>query len=351
MTEDRIDRKEILARIRQGIKQAKLNAEVQTWADIADDSIEVIPTPSARLNNALGVGGFPTGRVVEVYGTEGSGKTTLALHMLAAAQAQDKVAAFIDMEHSLSPSYAKALGINMDDLLVSQPMCGDDAMELCKVLIENGCGAVVIDSVPALVSRDELEKGITEHNMAMQARMLSQGLRQLTPFVNQSNTVLMFVNQIREKIGVMFGNPETTPGGRALKFYSSVRLRLSTIGQPKKDKEGNAISGVTKIRVVKNKVAPPYKECLVSIEYGKGIDTIADTLGYAKEQGVVKTAGPYYIFEPDGDEVRKIQGEAKAIEFLRDNPEIEEHLRRTLSGETTSRHDSDEVHVANRVDV
>ena len=228
--------KEILNNIRRAITSEKLEGcPVVTWEDEAGEDIPVLPLPSARINAALGCGGLPFGRIIEVYGPESGGKTTLALHAIVEAQRMDKTAAFVDMEHSMDPSYAAALGVDMENLIVSQPDTGDDAMSLCKILVENGVDLIVIDSVAALVSKAELEKGICDANIGLQARMMSQGLRQLVPSVSKAGAILLLTNQVRDKISFMGG--ETTGGGRALKFYASVRLRIGRISAAKETKD------------------------------------------------------------------------------------------------------------------
>ena len=312
--------KKILTDIRRGIKAEKLeDCEVRTWEDMVDIDIPVFPTPSARLNVALGVGGLPRGRIVEIFGSESSGKTTLTLHAIASAQKAGCVAGFIDVEHSLSPTYASNLGINMDNLVISQPDTGDDAMQLAKIMVENGVALIVIDSVSALVSKEELKKGITESNIGLQARMMSQGLRQLVGPVSKSNSCIIFTNQVREKVGVMYGNPETTSGGRALKFYSSIRIRISSV----KSSGDIAERGTSRIKIVKNKLAAPFKECDVDIIYGKGIDNLSDTVLFSKELGIIEQNGPYYklpkfeglVYEDDLEEI-KIQGLEKVYNFV-----------------------------------
>jgi len=281
--------KEILSNIRRAVTAEKLEGcPVVTWEDIVDSGIPVVPLPSSRINAALGCGGLPCGRVVEVFGPESGGKTTLALHAIASAQSMGKTAAFVDMEHSLSPRYAAALGVDMENLIVSQPDTGDDAMSLCKILVENGVDLIVLDSVAALVSKAELEKGICEANIGLQARMMSQGLRQLVPSVAKSGAILLLTNQVRDKISFMGG--ETTGGGRALKFYASVRMRIGRISAAKDTKEERQTS---RVKIVKNKVGAPFRECEVDIVFGEGIDAITDTLQFAKEMKVIVMGGPY----------------------------------------------------------
>jgi recombination protein RecA len=259
------------------------------------ENIDVIPTGSLALDAAIGVGGIPRGRVVEIFGPESSGKTTLALHVVAEAQKRGGIAAFIDAEHAMDAVYARALGVKIDDLLVSQPDTGEQALEITETLVRSGAlDIIVIDSVAALVPRAEIEGEMGDAQMGLQARLMSQALRKLTGAISKSHTTVVFINQIREKIGVMFGNPETTTGGRALKFYASVRLDIRKLAPIK---EGNDIVGSrTKVKVVKNKVAPPFKEAEFDIMYGMGISHSGDLLDLAVELGVVEKSGTWYTF-------------------------------------------------------
>jgi len=281
--------KEILANIRRAVAAEKLEGcPVVTWEDFVGVDIPVIPLPSSRINAALGCGGLPLGRIIEVFGPESGGKTTLALHAIVEAQKMGLTAAFVDMEHSMDPTYASNLGVDMENLIVSQPDTGDDAMSLCKILVENGVDLIVIDSVAALVSKAELEKGICDANIGLQARMMSQGLRQLVPSVAKANAILLLTNQVRDKISFMGG--ETTGGGRALKFYASVRIRIGRISAAKETKEERQTS---RVKIVKNKVGAPFRECDVDIIFGEGIDSVTDTLQFAKEMKVIISGGPY----------------------------------------------------------
>lgn len=290
-TEKDIARDQLKAKIIAGCKDAGMDESSypQTWHDAALADVPMIPTPSPGLNRALGIGGVPYGRIIEIYGTESSGKTTLALQIAAGAQKDGRDVAFIDMAQSLDPKYVEALGLNMSDMFISQPTTGDDALSLAKVMAEAGVGLIVVDDVPSMVSKAELEKEITDSNIGLQARMMSQGLRQLQPILRRSNTCLIFINQIREKIGVMYGNPETTPGGRALKFFASMRIEMRATSQ--RDEDGT----VSKVKVVKNKLAPPYKNCEIRIIYGKGIDGASETFGIAVELGIIKKTGAWFI--------------------------------------------------------
>ncbi len=296
--------------------------------------IACIPSGSIALDAALGVGGFPRGRVTEIYGPESSGKTTLTLHVIAEAQKLGGTAAFVDAEHALDAHYARKLGVDIDNLLVSQPDSGEQALEITEVLIRSGAiDIVVVDSVAALVPRAELEGEMGEAQMGLQARLMSQALRKLTGVVSKSRTSLVFINQIREKIGVMFGNPETTTGGRALKFYSSVRADIRRIGSIK---DGDAIVGNrTRVKVVKNKVAPPFRTAEFDIMYGMGISREGELLDLAVDQNIVNKSGSWFSYESE----RLGQGRENAKQFLSENVEyrdrIEESVRRALGLEVS----------------
>ena len=282
---------------------------------IAD--VPVIPTGSLALDKALGVGGLPRGRVIEVFGPESSGKTTLALHAVASAQKLGGIAAFIDAEHALDVAYAKKLGVNCDELLVSQPDTGEQALEITDMLIRSGAmDIVVIDSVAALVPRAEIEGEMGDSHMGLQARLMSQALRKLTGTINKTMTSLIFINQIRMKIGVVFGNPETTTGGNALKFYSSVRLDIRRIGAIK---DGQEITGNrTRVRVVKNKMAPPFKDAEFDIMYGEGISQTGDLLDSGVEAGIIDKSGSWYSYEGE----RIGQGRENVKKFFKENSDI-----------------------------
>jgi len=290
---------------------------IMKLGDRVIEDIPVIPTSSIALDSALGVGGIPRGRVIELFGPESSGKTTLALHIVAEAQKQGGIAAFIDAEHALDIIYAKKLGVNCDDLLVSQPDTGEQALEIAEVLVRSGAmDVVVIDSVAALVPRAEIEGQMGDTHVGLQARLMSQALRKLTACINRSMTSVVFINQIRMKIGVMFGNPETTPGGNALKFYSSVRLDIRRIGAIKSGQD--VVGNRTRVRVVKNKVAPPFKEAQFDIMYGEGISSEGDLLDIAAQSEVVDKSGAWYSFEKE----RIGQGRENVKTFLKENPDI-----------------------------
>lgn len=284
-------------------------------------TIDVVPTGSIGLDIAIGIGGMPKGRIIEVYGPESSGKTTVALHTVAEAQKQGGIAAFIDAEHALDPIYAKALGVDIDNLIISQPDTGEQALEIAEALIRSGAiDIIVVDSVAALVPKAEIEGEMGDSHMGLQARLMSQALRKLTGSIKKSNCVAIFINQLREKIGVMFGNPETTTGGRALKFYASVRLDVRKVDTIK---QGDKILGSrTRVKVVKNKVAPPFKQCEFDIMYGEGISKIGDLLDIAAEIDVVKKSGSWYNY----NDIKLGQGRENVKKFLQDNMDIVSEL-------------------------
>src|SRR5437868_12248663 len=280
-------------------------------------AIESVPTGAMALDLALGVGGLPRGRIVELYGPESSGKTTLAMHVVAEAQRNGRICAYIDAEHAMDPVYARAIGVDIDELLISQPDTGEQALEIADTLIRSGAlDVVVIDSVAALTPRAEIEGEMGDSHMGLQARLMSQALRKLTANLNKSKTICVFINQLREKIGVMFGSPETTPGGRALKFYSSVRLDIRRIESIKDGVE--VVGSRTRVKVVKNKVAPPFRQCEFDIMYGKGISREGSLLDIAVDLGIVKKSGAWYTY--DGEQLG--QGRENAKAFLADNPEV-----------------------------
>ncbi len=287
--------------------------------------IEVIPTGSIALDIALGIGGLPRGRVVEIYGPESSGKTTVALHAVANAQAAGGIAAFIDAEHALDPDYARALGVDTDALLVSQPDTGEQALEIMDMLIRSGAiDIIVVDSVAALVPRAEIEGEMGDSHVGLQARLMSQALRKITGALSNSGTTAIFINQLREKIGVMFGSPETTTGGKALKFYSSIRLDVRRIETLKDG--GDAVGNRTRVKVVKNKVAPPFKQAEFDIVYGQGISREGSLIDVGVEQGIVKKSGAWYTYE--GDQLG--QGKENVRSFLRDNPDIADEIEKKI---------------------
>jgi recombination protein RecA len=287
--------------------------------------IEVIPTGSIALDVALGIGGLPRGRVVEVFGPESSGKTTVALHAVANAQRAGGIAGFIDAEHALDPEYAKKLGVDTDALLVSQPDTGEQALEIADMLIRSGAlDVIVIDSVAALVPRAEIEGEMGDSHVGLQARLMSQALRKITGALNNTGTTAIFINQLREKIGVMFGSPETTTGGRALKFYASVRLDVRRIETLKDGSE--PVGSRTRVKVVKNKVSPPFKQAEFDILYGIGISREGSLIDMGVEQGIVRKSGAWYTYE--GDQLG--QGKENARSFLRDNPDLANEIEKRI---------------------
>ncbi len=302
---------------------------IMRLGDNAKMEVDVIPTGNLLIDRALGAGGFPRGRIVEIFGPESSGKTTLTLTAIAQAQKAGGLAAFIDVEHALDPQYAARLGVKLDDLLVSQPNSGEEALQICEALVRsNAIDVIVVDSVAALVTKQELEGDIGDSTVGAQARLMSGALRKLTGFISKARTVCIFTNQIREKIGVMFGNPETTPGGRALKFYASVRIDIRRIGQIKGS--DSVVGNRTKIKVVKNKVAPPFTECEFDIMYNEGISSVGSLLDLALEYDIIQKRGSWMSY--NGSQLA--QGRDAAKEALRNNPdlyaEIEALLKPTL---------------------
>ena len=298
----------------------------------ATPNIEVVPSGSLGLDMALGIGGLPRGRVIEIYGPESSGKTTLTLQVIAEAQRLGGAAAFIDAEHALDPSYAKKLGVNVEDLLVSQPDSGEQALEITDMLVRSGgVDVVVVDSVAALTPRAEIEGEMGDSHMGLHARLMSQALRKLTANIKRSNTLVIFINQIRMKIGVMFGNPETTTGGNALKFYASVRLDIRRIGAIKKGEE--VIGSQTRVKVVKNKLAPPFKQCEFDILYDQGISKEGELLDIGTTAGIVEKSGAWYAYNKE----RIGQGKDNARQFLKENPtiaaDIESRVRQTFQNQ------------------
>jgi len=280
-------------------------------------NVEAIPTGALGLDVALGIGGVPRGRIIEIFGPESSGKTTLALHVIAEAQKMNGEAAFIDAEHALDPVYAKHLGVDIDNLIVSQPDTGEQALEITEALIRSGAlDVIVVDSVAALVPKAEIDGDMGDSHIGLQARLMSQALRKLAGAINKSKTVLIFINQLREKVGIMFGNPETTPGGRALKFYSSVRLDIRKIENIKQD--GEVVGNRARVKVVKNKVAPPFREAEFDIVYGKGISKEGNILDIAVSLDIIEKSGSWFSYQGD----RIGQGRENIKKYLKENPEI-----------------------------
>ena len=298
-------------------KQFGKGAIMKLGDSSANLNISAIPTGCIDLDIALGVGGIPRGRIIEVFGPESSGKTTIALHVVAQAQKMGGTAAFIDAEHALDPVYAESLGVNVDDLYVSQPDTGEQALEICEALVRSGAiDVVVVDSVAALVPKAEIEGDMGDSHVGLQARLMSQALRKLTGAINKSNCVVIFINQLREKVGVMFGNPETTPGGKALKFYASVRLDVRRIETLKVG--GEAVGSRTKVKVVKNKVAPPFRTAEFDMLYGEGISREGSVIDQAVNRKIMTKSGAWFNY----GEMRIAQGRDNARQFLKDNPEL-----------------------------
>ncbi len=294
-------------------------------AKAGDQQIETVPSGSLGLDLALGIGGFPKGRVIEIYGPESSGKTTLALHAIAEAQKRGGTCAFIDAEHALDPIYARKLGVDVDNLLLSQPDGGEQALEICDTLVRSGAiDIVVIDSVAALVPRAELEGEMGDTHVGLHARLMSQALRKLTGSVAKSHTMLIFLNQIRLKIGVMFGNPETTTGGNALKFYASIRMEIRRIGQIKDREE--VVGNQTRVKVVKNKLAPPFRQVEFDIMYGEGISKVGELVDLGVKAGVVEKSGAWFSY----DSTRIGQGRENAKQFLRDHKDMAESIEKKV---------------------
>lgn len=287
--------------------------------------IDVVPSGSISLDVALGIGGYPKGRITEIYGPESSGKTTFALHAIAEIQKQGGKAAFIDAEHSLDPNYASKLGVNINELLLSQPDNGEQALEICEALVRSGAiGIIVIDSVAALVPQAEIEGEMGDSHVGLQARLMSQALRKLSGIINKTNTVAIFINQLREKVGVMFGNPEVTPGGRALKFYSSIRLEIRRSEQLKSGSD--VIGNKTSIKVVKNKMAPPFKTCSVDIMYGEGISAEGELVDLASEAAIVEKSGAWYSY--NGEKIG--QGKENVKELLKKDKKLKDEIMKKV---------------------
>ena len=311
------EQKNTLGSVVNEIRERYGEGIIMKLGEVKKVDVEAIPTGSVSLDMALGIGGVPRGRIIEVYGPESSGKTTLALHIIANSQKKGGTAAFVDAEHALDPEYAKKIGVDVDNILISQPDAGEQALDIVETLVRsNAVDVIVVDSVAALVPRAEIEGDMGDQHVGRQARLMSQALRKLTPIVSRTNATVIFINQIRMKIGVMFGNPETTTGGQALKFYSSVRLEVRKAAQIKKNDE--VVGNRVKVKVVKNKVAPPFRSAEFDIMYNEGISLVGDLLDTGSERGVVKKSGNSYQY----GEVKLGTGREKAKQFLRENPEI-----------------------------
>ena len=309
------------AAISQIEKQYGKGSIMKLGDNSAHMNVETIPTGSLSLDLALGVGGLPKGRIVEVYGPESSGKTTVALHAVAEVQKRGGIAGFIDAEHALDPAYAKNIGVNIDELYISQPDCGEQALEITETMVRSGAvDIVIVDSVAALVPKAEIDGDMGDSHVGLQARLMSQALRKLTAVISKSNCIVIFINQLREKVGVMFGNPETTTGGRALKFYSSVRMDVRRIESLKQ--AGEVVGNRTRVKIVKNKVAPPFKEAEFDIMFGKGISKEGDILDLAADCGIIVKSGAWYAY--NGDKIG--QGRENAKTYLRENPLVCEEV-------------------------
>ena len=326
MIKDDDKKKALDAALAQIEKQYGKGSVMKLGDSSANMNIEVIPTGSLSLDIALGLGGVPRGRIIEVFGPESSGKTTVALHIVAEIQKRGGIAGFIDAEHALDPVYAKNIGVNIDDLYISQPDCGEQALEITETMVRSGAvDVIIVDSVAALVPKAEIDGEMGDSHMGLHARLMSQALRKLTAVVSKTNCVVIFINQLREKVGVVFGNPEVTTGGRALKFYASVRMDVRRIDTLKMG--GEIVGNRTRVKVVKNKVAPPFKEAEFDIMFGKGISKEGDILDLAANVGIISKSGAWYAYE--GDKIG--QGRENAKTYLRENPEfckmIEEMVR------------------------
>ena len=320
--EKRATREEVLEKTLDGIKKKYGQGSIMRLGDAsASMNIEAISTGCLSLDMATGIGGVPRGRIVEIFGPESSGKTTLALHIAAEAQKEGGMAAFIDAEHALDPVYAHALGVDTEELLISQPDTGEQALEICDILASSGTmDVIVIDSVAALVPKAEIQGDMGDSHVGLQARLMSQALRKLTAVISKSNCTVIFINQLREKVGVMFGNPETTTGGRALKFYSSVRLDVRRIESLKQS--GEVVGNRTRVKVVKNKIAPPFKEAEFDIMFGEGISKVGDILDLAANVDIVVKSGAWYSY--NGNKIG--QGRENAKTYLKENPQIMEEI-------------------------
>ncbi len=335
------DRKEALDAALLQIEKNFGKGSVMKLGERAHLQVEALPTGALSLDYALGIGGLPKGRIIEIYGPESSGKTTVALHVIAEAQKRGGEVAFVDAEHALDPTYAKKLGVNVEELIVSQPDTGEQALEIAEMLVRsNAIDVIVIDSVAALVPKSEIEGEMGDSHVGLHARLMSQALRKLAGVISRTNTVAIFINQLREKVGVMYGNPEVTTGGRALKFYSSVRL---DVRKQELIKQGTDVIGArTKVKVVKNKVAPPFKEAEFDIMYGEGISKIGCILDIAAATGIIQKGGAWYSYE----EERIGQGRENAKQFLKEHPEIlekiEEEVRDILFNEAGAPEETEE---------
>ena len=323
--QDKDERRKALDAAMAQIEKQFGQGAVMRLGDKAQVEIDTIPTGALTLDIALGIGGLPRGRIIEIYGPESSGKTTVALHCVSEAQKMGGTCAFIDAEHALDPVYAGNIGVDVDNLLLSQPDTGEQALEICETLVRSGCiDVVVIDSVAALVPRAEIEGEMGDSHVGLQARLMSQALRKLAPVVSKSNTICIFINQLREKVGVMFGNPETTPGGRALKFYASVRLDVRKVETLRNGTD--VVGSHTRVKVVKNKVAPPFKEAEFDIMYGKGVSSEGCIIDLGVENNIIDKSGSWFAY--NGAKIA--QGRDAAKQFLIDHPDIKEEIEEKI---------------------
>jgi len=319
------DNDQNLKQVLSDIEKQFGKGSIMRLGDNEKREIDVVPSGSIALDVALGIGGYPKGRIIEIYGPESSGKTTFALHAIAEAQRQGGKVAFIDAENSLDPQYAERLGVNINDLLLSQPDNGEQALEIAEALVRSGAiSVIVIDSVAALVPQAEIEGEMGDSHVGLQARLMSQALRKLAGIINKTGTVAIFINQLREKVGVMFGNPEVTPGGRALKFYSSIRLEIRRSEQIKMGTD--IIGNKTNIKVVKNKMAPPFKTCSVDIMYGTGISMEGELIDLGSEANILEKSGAWYAYK--GEKIG--QGKENVKEYLKSNPKVKEEINKKV---------------------
>ena len=324
-TNDKKQQDEILNQILSDIEKQLCKGAIMKLGSESHMEVDAVSSGSISLDIALGVGGYPKGRIIEIYGPESSGKTTFALHAIAEVQKKGGRAAFIDAEHALDPVYAKNLGVNIDDLLLSQPDTGEQGLAICDALVKSGAiNIVVIDSVAALVPQAEIEGEMGDTHVGLQARLMSQALRKLAGTINKTNTIAIFINQLREKVGVMFGNPETTTGGRALKFYSTIRMEVRRAEQIKMGE--NVIGSFTKVKIVKNKVAPPFKTCNIEIMYGTGISKEGEIVDIAVEDGIIDKSGSWYSYK--GNKIGQGRETVKAL--LKENKEISDEIEKLI---------------------
>lgn len=339
--QDKDERRKALDAAMAQIEKQFGQGAVMRLGDKSQVEIDTIPTGALTLDIALGIGGLPRGRIIEIYGPESSGKTTVALHCVAEAQKMGGTCAFIDAEHALDPVYAGNIGVDVDNLLLSQPDTGEQALEICETLVRSGCiDVVVIDSVAALVPRAEIEGEMGDSHVGLQARLMSQALRKLAPVVSKSNTICIFINQLREKVGVMFGNPETTPGGRALKFYASVRLDVRKVETLRNGTD--VVGSHTRVKVVKNKVAPPFKEAEFDIMYGKGVSSEGCIIDLGVENNIIDKSGSWFAY--NGSKIA--QGRDAAKQFLIDHPDVRDEIEEKIRESYMPAEDDEETSVS-----